>query len=232
MEQTLDTVSKSKVKELLNGAPTTGLVEVRLRNPKKTGSVTLRDYLVNGIPRPYVDMYGNNKVLRITKNITLNMENDNDRLTFNQLKFHPRFAKGGNSVLTLHNVEEASIDYVTLKDKEAEANAIVKELVGKNLELFARVLLVPIKPGTTESVIKRAVYEKCEVNPELVISEWNSPERELKELLHLGIDKEVFGKVNGVYSFRGETIGTSFEMALSWLKNNDDLIPSIRKELK
>jgi hypothetical protein len=233
MEQTTDkTVSKTMKKELLDGAPTSGQVEVRLRNPKRTGSVTLRDYSVNGRQRPYIDEHGNFRVLRITKNILLNMENENDRLTYNQLKFHPKYTKGGNSVLTLHNIEEASADYVTLKDQEAEANAIVKELSGKKMMSFARVLLIPIKPGSSDSVIKRAIYEKVEANPTLVLEEYNSPDRELKEIIHEGVDADLFNKVNGVYSFKGQTIGTSFEMAISWLKNNDDLLPSIRKELK
>lgn len=232
MEQTLDIVPKTKVKELLHGAPSFGLVEVKLRDAKRTGSVTLRDYIVNGVKRPYIDQYGNHRVLRITKNILLNMENEDDRLTYNQLKSHPRYVKGSNSVLVLHNIESASIDYVALKDREAEANAIVKELNGESLTMFARVLLVQVRPGSTESVIKRAIYELVETKPDFVIEEWNSPDRELKELLHKGIDNGLFSKKNGAYSFKGETVGTTFEMALSWLKTNDDLIPSIRKELK
>jgi len=42
----------------------------------------------------------------------------------------------------------------------------------------------------------------------------------------------MFEVKHGRYSYQGQLMGATFEHAVDWLQDNDDLIPSMRKTLK
>lgn len=225
-------VSASKVKELSSKAPKKGNVEVRLKNPKKTGTVTLRGYNgPDGIYRPYVDQYGQHRVLRIKRTLFLNMENEDDRLTLEQVRYHPIYVKSANPSLVIvdHNTEAE--EFVTKKDLSAKADAIISKLDGEDLKDFARILLVTVKPGSSDGVIKRTLYEKAALEPQLVLDEWNDDNREIKSIVRKSVEKGIIETRHGRYTFNGDLMGTNFEMAVDWLKKNEDLIPSFEKLL-
>ena len=230
----METIDRARlIKDLTAGVPKKGNVEVRLRNPKRTGSITLRGYTAeDGSHRPYIDVHGNDRVLRITRTLYLNLENDGDRLTYEQVRLHPIFVKGARPVLLLVNHETEADDFVALKDMEAKAMEIIQKLKGAELVDFARILLIVLKPGSSEQVIKRALYEKATNNPHLVLNEWNDELREYKSLIRKGIEKGIFIVKHGRYTFDGQLMGVTFENAVDWLKDNDDLIPSLNKKLK
>jgi len=223
--------SAAKIKELQKGAPTSGHVEIRLKNPKKTGTIVVRDYLHDGQNRPFVDEKGNHIVRRIQRTIHLNMERANDRLLYNQVKFHPLYLNGANPVLVLVNHQEAADEFVMKRGLAATADAIIEKLKVEDAKDFARVLLITVKPGASESSIKRALYEKATMSPQDVIDEWNNPERDLKALIKKGIEKGVFTNKSGRYSYGTELMGTSFEYAVEWLKENEDMIPNLTKTI-
>jgi hypothetical protein len=100
------------------------------------------------------------------------------------------------------------------------------------LQDFARVLLITVKPGSSDKVIKRAIYEKAETEPGEILNEWNDENRELKVILRKGLEKQLFTYRQGRYTFDGQLMGTTFDIAVDWLKANEDLIPSMRKQLK
>lgn len=230
----METIDKARlIKELTKDAPKTGNVEVRLRNPKRTGSITLRGYTdEEGKHRPYLDAHGNDRVLRITRTLYLNLVNEGDRLTYEQVRLHPIYTKGARPVLLLVNHETEADNFVALKDLEAQAMEIIQKLKGAELTDFARILLVVVKPGSSEQVIKRSLYEKATTNPHLILNEWNDELREYKSIVRKGIEKGIFTLKHGRYSFETQLMGTTFEQAVDWLKDNDDLIPSLNKKLK
>ncbi len=228
-----DKVSNAKVKELVSEAPKSGYAEVRLKNPKRTGSITVRNYIDdNGNNRPFVDKNGNHRVQRFVKKRLLNLSDVNDQLLYEQVRLHPIYVKGANPVLSLVNQETESENFVTKKDLQATADGIIAKLKTKELKDFARILLVTVKDGSSDNVLKKSLYQLAELDPTKIINEWEDPSKELKSLLLVGVEKGVFTKISGIYKFNGTVMGTSFELALEWLRDNDDLIPSIRKELK
>jgi hypothetical protein len=226
-------VSIAKVKELSSDAPKSGFAEIRLKNPKRTGSITVRGYNgEDGNYRPFVDKNGNHRIQRMTKKRLLNLSNVDDQLLYEQVRLHPIYVMGANPVLSLHNHETEAEEFVTKKDLQSKADHIIAKLKSNELYDFARILLVPVKKGSSDNTIKRSLYEISTHDPIKIINEWDDPSKELKSILLTGIEKDVFTKIGGVYKFKGSVMGTSFELAIEWLRDNDDLIPSIRKEIK
>ena len=70
----METLSKAKVKELLVGVPSKGTAEIRLLNPKRTGTLVIRDYKVDGQVRPFVDQFGNSRVQKIQSKVLVNLD--------------------------------------------------------------------------------------------------------------------------------------------------------------
>ena len=227
----MEALNKTRVKELAMGAPTKGHVEIRLKNPKKTGTIVVRDYLQNGKKRPFVDAEGNHIVRRIQRTIHLNMEEMSDRLLYNQVKFHPLYVDGANPTLLIVDHQEAADDFVEKRTLAATADAIIAKLKIEEAKDFARVLLITVKPGTSESSIKRSLYEKATVSPKEVIAAWEDDDRDIKALIKKGVEKGVFVCKNKRYTYDGELMGTSFSFAVIWLKENDEMIPNLMKTI-
>ena len=222
----MEKISKAEVKSLLTDAPTSGFAEIILKDPKRTGSIVLRDYHLTDDEgarshRPFVDKEGNHRIIKITKKKKLNLTYENDRLEYMQAKLHPIFTDGPTPILMVVNKEEEANDF----------NGVIQKLSGSELKKFARVLLLKVNEGSTDSAIKRAVYEKAELQPIEVLEAWEDPERPLKELIRSGVIKKVFTTKNGRWSCEGTLCGTSFETTLEWLKDNEDLLPKLRKQI-
>lgn len=232
----MEKISKAEVKSLLTDAPTSGFAEIILKDPKRTGSIVLRDYHLTDDEgarshRPFVDKEGNHRIIKITKKKKLNLTYENDRLEYMQAKLHPIFTDGPTPILIVVNKEEEANDFIVEKDLEAKVNGVIQKLSGSELKKFARVLLVKVNEGSTDSAVKRAVYEKAELQPIEVLEAWEDPERPLKELIRSGVIKKVFTTKNGRWSCEGTLCGTSFETTLEWLKDNEDLLPKLRKQI-
>lgn len=233
MERVKEALSKAEVKELMVNSPKNGNVEIRLKDPKRTGSITLRGYTgKDGAYRPYVDKYGNERVYKFARTVYLDMNKEDDRLTLQAVVNHPIYIDGPRPVLVVVNHENDADEFVALKDNEALAGKIIADLKGSELKDFARVLLITVKPGSSDMVIKRAIYEKAETNPGEILNEWNDENRELKVILRKGLETQMFIFRQGRYTFDGQLMGTTPDIAVDWLKTNEDLIPSMRKQLK
>ena len=79
----MEKLAKAEIKNLTKGLPLSGIVEVRLVNPKRTGTITVRginaiDDFGNHTWRPFVDSNGNERVEKITRKKMLRLENEND----------------------------------------------------------------------------------------------------------------------------------------------------------
>jgi len=233
IERVKEPLSKARIKELIGEAPDDGNVEIRLKDPKRTGTITVRGYTdAKGRYRPYVDQYGNERVKKFSRTVYLDMTEMDDRLTYEQVRLHPIFVNGPRPVLVIVNHENDADAYVALKDNEAKAMTVIQALEGDELRNFARILLIKVNPGSSDKVIKRSIYDLAETNPGLVLNEWNDEQRELKVIIRKGIESGMFEVKQGRYTYQGQLMGATFEQAVDWLKENDDLVPSMRKTLK
>ncbi len=235
---------KSEVLEMLDLCITTGSAEIRLKDHKRTGSITVRDYNdpETGELMQFVDKFGNTKVTRFTKNRTYDLTDENQALEYHHVKNHPIYANGPTPILEAVNLEEQARNDVYLKDLEAEANYIVRKLSGEKLRDFARVLLVGkrIKIGetTSDDVIKREIYMLAEeTDPagksgaQKILEAWENPDRSLRELLAKGVHNKTFIVKDGVYFYGKMKMGTTIEYAIEWFNDNNDILPQIRKEV-
>jgi len=233
-----------EVQEMLSLCITTGSAEIRLKDHKRTGSITVRDYIdvETGELMRFVDKYGNTKVTRFTKNRTYNLTDSNQALEYHHVKNHPLYCGGPTPVLEAINLEKQAAEDVYQKDLEAEANYIVRKLSGEKLRDFARVLLVGkrIKIGekTSDNVLKREIYMLAEesdptgkTGAQKIVEAWENPERSLRELLQKGVSNNTFMVKDGVYFYGKQKMGTTLEYAIEWFNENKDILPQIRKEV-
>ncbi len=233
MENVKESLSKTRIKELASDSPTSGNVEIRLKDPKRTGTITVRGYTgADGQHRPYVDQYGNERIQKFSRTVYLDLTNMDDRLTLEQVRLHPLYVDGPRPVLVVVNHETEADAFVANKDLESKAMDIIQKLEGNDLKDFARIMLITIKPGSSDKVIKRVLYEKAVDSPGEILNEWNDEQRELKSIIRKGLESGMFKSKQGRYTYNGELMGTTFEHAVDWLGKNDDLVPSMRKQLK
>jgi hypothetical protein len=239
--------TKSEIAELIKGAPSKGNVEIRLKDPKRTGTITLRDYILeleDGAVdyRPFIDSNGNHRIAKYKGKKVLRMTNENDRLEYVHLKNHPKYTNGSNQVLLIYNHEEEADNYVALKDAEAEANAKIKTFTGQKLRNLARVCQITVRPGSSETVLKRALYEYADRDLSQggikrtgavdILEQLNSPEYEDKVLLYNAMDKKMVEVKNGRYLFGQIGLGTTFDTALQFLIDNPDISSELSKKLQ
>lgn len=210
-----------------------GIVEVRMINPKRTGTVTLRDYYDanTGEVREFLDAHGKPRVKKYTKALTvLRLNIENDRLEYEHLKNHPLYVNGSEAVLKIVDVTQEAETRTNAREAALEALIEAKGLRGDKLYNFARVLGIQTL-NQLESIVKDKVYDIAEKTPNEFLQAFNDPNRTFKETLHKGKMKGVFNVKNNIWKFRDVLMGANIDEAILWLKDNDDLMPSIRKEL-
>lgn len=247
MEMLREKYTKQEVALLQKGIPKSGYVEIRMIDPKRTGSLTMRDYYEEDEfgarkHRPLIDSEGNERVVKYTKaKKILNLSSENDRLEYAHLLDHPIFTKGGSPRIKIVNFEQEADDFVTRKDNEARANEVISKLTGSSLKDLARVLQITVRPGSSEAVMKRALYEYAAQNivpgtnlsgAQKIISEIDSNEYKTKVALYKAIESKVVRLNNGRYFFGQVSMGSSYEMALNWLIENPDQESELEKQLK
>lgn len=214
-----------------------GIGEVRLRDAQRTGTVTVRDYTdERGDLVKLLNSSGNPVVVKINKNRRLDLSNPDEKLLFEHIANHPVYTKTANPILECINLEEKALDIVQQKSLLADAIIVVRGLKGSELRNFAKIVLfgnkVTFNDNTSDNVLLEHIYELAETKPELILAEWNSPEKEYKILLNNGLSVGVFKHANNIYKYKDSIMGTTFEQAISFLKDNEDMLPNIRKEIK
>jgi hypothetical protein len=239
-----ESYTKQEIAQLMKGAPTSGIIEVRLKDPKRTGSVTLRDYTYEDEQgsteyRPFIDANGNPRVVKYTKKKKLNMNRDNDRLEYAHLKDHPIYVKGAKPILYLYNFDDEASQYVARKDAASKADSMITAMSSEQLRDLARVVQIRVMPGSSDIVLKRALYEYAEskvgshktLGALQIISEIESPDYDTKVLLYRAIESKDIVVKNGRYLFGQIGLGTSFDVSLQFLKDNADLESELIKKM-
>lgn len=212
---------------------TTGRVEIRMVNPKRTGTITVRDYSdkTTGALREFKDSHGNPRVKRYTKAITiLDLSKEDDKLEYLHTKDHPIFVLGSHPSLKVVDIVQQAEDDVNTMDLGVDALIVARELRGEKLIDFARVLGIGTH-NVLESIVKKRVYEEAQNKPKDFMKAWDNPNRMFSEILHKGKTRGVFTANSGVWKYRETLMGVNIDESILWLKNNEDLLPNIRKEL-
>lgn len=216
------------------------LVEIRVVNPKKAGVFTFGPYwdeekrtsrelkYSNGNPRSY-KLTGNTQ-----PKLVLDISNPDDKLLYEHIKDHPTFANRENPLIKIKRITEEAEEKFTKQEAALEAQIVIRDLNGVELASFSR--LFGISPvSMSEKSLKNALYEYAAENPQKVMEEARSPNRELKELLLKGKATGFFAvDKQGTWKYNNTTMGIGLEGALVWAKQeeNEELIPFFRKELK
>ena len=238
----MEKLAKAEVKNLTKGLPISGIVEVRLVNPKRTGTITIRgfnsiDDFGNHNWRPFVDSNGSERIEKITRKKMLRLENENDRLLYGQLIHHPHYVNSPRPIIKLVNLEEGAVDFINKREFKNKAETIVSKSSDKELISLVRVLGINIRPRSSFNVIKRELYEfidnydstKRKSNAELLLEEYNSPEYPIKVLLRNAIaQKTVIDSLKRMM-FGSVNMGTTFDGAVTFLKNNKDIANELEK---
>jgi len=210
-----------------------GHVEIRMVNPKRTGTITVRDYtdIDTGELREFKDAHGNPRVKKYTRALTvLNLNVENDRLEFEHIKDHPIYVKGAKPILKVVDVVEEAEQRTNEREESIDAMIEARKLRGEALVNFARVIGIHTL-NVLETIIKDKLYEKAESSPKEFLAAFNDPNRVFKEILHKGKMRNIFTHKNNVWKYREQLMGANIDEAILWLQDNEDLMPSIRKEI-
>lgn len=209
------------------------VVEIRVINPKRTGSLVLRSYMdKNNELVEFKDNKGRERSFRLTKaKKYLDLTKPDDKIEYDCWIRHPIYYDCPRPKIKIINRSEDASKFLKNFDKELEAMKIAKELNGIELVDFARILGVQ-SSGVNESVVKYNVVETAKSDTIRFMDEWEDPDRPYKQILHRGKIKGVFKETHdSIWSYRQIVMGTSLLHAIQWLKDNDDMMPSIRKEV-
>lgn len=222
----------TKKESILPVNPRKGIVVIEIIDPKRTGSITIRDYTdAEGNQRKFVDAKGSPRIVTITnKNIKLDLSKENDHLFYEHIKDHPVYLHGGYPCLRLVNTELQAQKHIDRTELGIDAKSLIKGLGEDGIRDLARALEISFNATTTINVLKQLLYQKAESEPENVLTTWNHPDRELRMMVHRGLDKGVIAKLNGVYKMGDISFGTTFDECILWLKQNEDLIPNVRQK--
>jgi hypothetical protein len=206
------------------------IVKLELVQSTKTGTIRVRDYTdAEGHHRVLLDKNGTPRVVTIRKQEKLNLSIENDRLLFEHLKDHPVYVLGSDACIRLVNTEEVAEGDNAKVELAIEAKMIIKGLDGTFLRDFSRVLNIQFNSTTTDTVLKSILYAKAETNPEEIHESWDNPDRETYVLIYKAIDKEIIKKEKGVYKYDGMILGNNFEDCVLWIKQNENVLPGMRK---
>jgi hypothetical protein len=213
-------------------AKTDVVVRLELTEPKKTGTIRVRNYTDReGNLRELKDKNGNQRVVIIREQKKLYLSDDNDRLLYEHLKDHPVYVLGSDACIRLVNTEEQAVDDIDRVELAIDAKNIIKALDSEGLRNFGRVLNIDFKDTTTDAVLKSIMYDEAEEDPEEVLKAWSNPDRETQVLIYNAIEKKVIIKEKGAYRYDGMILGNNFEDCVVWLKQNEQVLPGLRKKV-
>jgi hypothetical protein len=208
-----------------------GIVLVELTNPRRTGSLTVRDYtdVKTGKLREFLDMNGNKRVMMITKNFKLDLSDANDRLYYDHLKDHPLYTLSTTPAIVIKDQFQDSIIEVDQQEEAISAKSIIMQLNETQVRDFARMLGVKAPAKTSAIVIKNEIYKMCDKNPSHVIKMWNHPQKDTHILVRKAIDLGVLEKEGHFFKLNDIKLGTSADEIILYIMNTPELLPTIRK---
>lgn len=215
------------------------LVEIIIKDPKKAGVFTFGPYEDKQThePRELKWENGGERTYKINgpaqPRTILDMNNKDDQLLYAHIKDHPTFADRNNPLIELRDLEKETNTALDHREKALGAQNVVKELNGTDLANFARLFGIPSN-GVAEKTVKLALFELADKDPDRVNNEWESPAREVKELLNKGVERGIFAvDKSGIWRYGETVMGSSLDQAVFWLedKENSDVLLIVRRDL-
>ena len=215
------------------------LVKIRVSNPKKAGVYSFGSYYdsklrkwvelkwSNGEPRSY-KINGNSQ-----SEVTLDIDNEDDKLLYEHIVNHPGFVKRNNPLLTVVNIGKESVEKLDHEEIALKAKNIISDIHGEDMASFARILGINPR-NISVKTLKLALFEFANRTPQVLIDEWNDKDRGYKELLKKGEDKGIFKVTKaGVWKWKDHDMGINEEQTIMFLKDkaNADILPMIRKAI-
>lgn len=233
-------VAGAAINEYVNEIETpkvAGKIEIRLKDPKRVSIIKIRSILdpQTGKLIPLVGRNGEtDAVFPITKGrVFLDPADAFDKQVLAIMAKHPY-----KHVWTVHDKEQEADVQITFIETEDEARGIIRNLNSVQLVDFARVLGF-FTDNTSEKVLKTKLYEMASdisrdhdgrTGAQRIISEFEAPDRELKELLWRARHRNVLRVKNGVWYYGGQPMGENMDKVVLWLHQNEDLIPIIQRD--
>jgi len=207
------------------------IVKLELVYPKKTGTLKVRNYTDStGKKRILVDVHGQPRIHVISKNETLDLSNESDRLLYEHLLNHPVYFESDEPLIRLVNTEQRAIKDIDRVELAIDANNIIKALNLEGLRDMSMMLKIAFTKTTTEAVLKSKLYEIATDTPEAVMAVERNPDKDLHTLIHRGINREVIVKQRGAYYFNELLLGNTFEDCVLFFKQNEQVMPQLRRE--
>lgn len=211
-------------------------VTVVFKDPKKTGTLTLRDYHERNR-----DGSANRKVIRLkdedgeplvwplspTGRRRYNMRNKTDKNIINHLKGHPIYMK----FVDIIDPNKRSEEYLSSIDDKIAGMNIARDMSDAEVKRFARVLTIPVIGQSTRN-IRANVCQYAEQYSKEFLALYNDPNRELSELLLAAKDYSVVTAKSGRWMYSDVVMGTNLNTCITYLTENSDMVASIRIALE
>lgn len=214
--------------ERYKDAPKEGEAEIRVRDPKRTGALMVRNYIDEKSRQTmtFIDENGNERKSIIKKKELLDLSIPADRHKYVHVKFHPEYSLKDKAPLIVICKQVEAQEKVGKRELALKAGELIRKLAGKNLRSFARVLVthpdvkaprLRIIDTTTDEVVKNHLYDIMDKDPVIVLKVYDDPRRPFMEIMRNGLDNGTFTEKGGVYSYGDQRIGVTFQQAVEWL---------------
>lgn len=212
------------IKANFEGLPKEGIIQIVVKDPKKTKGLVVRSYG----KRPFINEDGEQITFVLERSMKLDMVKFDDRMLYGQLVNHPYFT----SAFEVVDHESEALKTYEFKELEMTANKFVMDFSDQDTMDMCRLLLIPVRKGSSIKVLKKALFDFVEEDPQKFLDVYNDSDKSYKILLKKCMDASICVKKNGRFELNGNGIGTTLEQGIEFLKLNEDIPPALRKQLK
>jgi len=214
--------------------PNKGTVVITFRNPKKTGMITLRSYRDrNGVWRRLVDENGEERVVRMSSTRILDLSNPLDRNEYECWLHHPVYYDTPNPYIRIIHREKEAKDKVRTALRLTEAIQLLNKAKDYELFVMCRMLGIQVDLRDDVDIWRAELIQRATANPDEVIDLYNRPDRKYYNTFYLA---ETLGIIvhtaNGMYRYGEINMATSPDLAVQFLKNNDEIYNEIVKKIE
>lgn len=196
------------------------------RHYNQKGDIVREDF-------PLVDRYGIpvDCVTMDVAQLMLDITQESDRLLYENAKNNKPYYldRLSDPMYYFVDKEEEAEETISDFEKSYEAGKVIFEKTTPELREFARLFSMNTD-GMSDIRVKAEMMEKCTKNPKEVIKIENDPNRPLMEILRKAEHRKVISKKHGVWKWGDTIMGSTYDEAVAWMKNNSDLVTFIEKQ--
>ncbi len=149
-----------------------------------------------------------------------------DRSVIENAKNDGAFYKGKGPSIALYSirdVQDVENEIIKKGAEKLKAGGYLAQLdTAVKRADFARVMGLNTDM-VSETTIYSKLFELADKQPDLIIKEWEKPDREARIVLSRAVERKLVSIKNQIYYYGEEVMGENYEKALIWMKNNPDL---------